>query len=149
MFFLRKTNETIWKLPFQREPTLSTNPLFLSKVFMNPLLCPNSKNEIPPLILGKERKISICLFTYAITVYKFDWDLKFSISEILLMKRYSDLTWKKNILQQRFCTSDTVIFSWFNLLTLSHCSFLRSPCDANLDVRDHCFKTSCIHIFIA
>ena len=77
-FFLRKTDETIWKLPFLREPTLSTNPLFLSKFFMTPLLCPNSKNEItpphprPPLILGKERKLSICLFTYAITVYKFD-----------------------------------------------------------------------------
>ena len=140
--------------PFKENLPFQLTPYFCAKFSWTPFFVQIPKTRYPPpppppLILGKERKISICLFTYAITVYKFDWDLKFSISEILLMKRYSDLTWKKSILQQRFCTSDTVIFSWFNLLALSHCSSLRSPCDANLDVRDHCFKTSCIHIFIA
>ena len=46
MLFLRKTDETISK------PPLSSNPLFLSNFFQDPLPCPNFKNEIPSFILG-------------------------------------------------------------------------------------------------
>ena len=39
MLFLRKTDETIWKppLPFLRELSLSTDPLFLSNFSMTPV----------------------------------------------------------------------------------------------------------------
>ena len=49
MLFLRKTDETIWKAPFLKEP-----PLISEQIFHAPPLCPNFKNEIPPppLILG-------------------------------------------------------------------------------------------------
>ena len=45
MLFLRKTGETIWKFP------LSTNPPISEQFFHDPPLCPNFKNEIPPIFL--------------------------------------------------------------------------------------------------
>ena len=49
MLFLRKTGETIWKFP------LSTNPPISEQFFHDPPLCPNFKNEIPPIFLWGER----------------------------------------------------------------------------------------------
>ena len=37
MLFVRKTDETIWKLPFLREPALSTNPPISEYFFHDPL----------------------------------------------------------------------------------------------------------------
>ena len=48
MLFLRKTDETIWKPPFIREPPLSTNPPISEQIFHDPPLCPNFKNKNPP-----------------------------------------------------------------------------------------------------
>ena len=47
MLFLRKTGETIWKFP------LSTNPPISEQFFHDPPLCPNLKNEIPPIFPWK------------------------------------------------------------------------------------------------
>ena len=38
MLFLRKTDETVWKPPFLREPPFQLTPLFLSNFFMTPSL---------------------------------------------------------------------------------------------------------------
>ena len=52
-FFLRKTDETIWKSPpFLRESSLSTNPLISEQFFHDPLLIQISKTRYPPNIRG-------------------------------------------------------------------------------------------------
>ena len=38
--------------PFLKEPPLSTNPPISEQFFHDPPLCPNFKNQKPPLILG-------------------------------------------------------------------------------------------------
>ena len=62
MFFLRKTDETIWRLPlpFLRDLPLSTNPLFLSNFFMTRLFVQILKTP-SLLILGGNYELVICL----------------------------------------------------------------------------------------
>ena len=44
MLFWRKTDKAIWKPPFPREPSISTNPPTSEQFFHDPL-CPNFKNK--------------------------------------------------------------------------------------------------------
>ena len=64
MLFLRKTDETIWKPPFIREPPLSTNPPISEQIFHDPPLCPNFKSKKSPLILGREETMCADYITY-------------------------------------------------------------------------------------
>ena len=48
MLFCRKTDETVRKPPFLKEPPLSTNPPISVQFFHDPPLCPDFKNQNPP-----------------------------------------------------------------------------------------------------
>ena len=57
MLFSRKTDETIWKPPFLRSSSLSTNPPISEQFFHDPPLCRNFKNKSPappPNFRGEE-----------------------------------------------------------------------------------------------
>ena len=60
MLFCRKTDETVWKPPLcKRTLPLSTNPPISEKFFHDPPLCPNFKNQNPPLnFRGEETMIA-------------------------------------------------------------------------------------------
>ena len=60
MLFWRKTDKTIWKAPFLREPLLSTNPPISENCFHNLPLCSNFKNrkKPPPSLRGQENYIN-------------------------------------------------------------------------------------------
>ena len=53
MLSWRKTDETIWKIPFLREPPFLLNPLFLSNFLMTSVLVQISKTRRGPLILAE------------------------------------------------------------------------------------------------
>ena len=59
-FLEKKKKETIWRLPFLREPSspFSTNPLSLSNFFMTPLFVRISKRNPPhPHLILEGRKL--------------------------------------------------------------------------------------------